>query len=231
MFRIKASDLFVKPKKQKRRVYALIGLIMSGIFSGLFIFVTIYGQYTGNYLVTITKEAKTKGIAISESMNFDKKEAILRIQPLNNTLDSLDNFPIETIENTNGQYFEENRKEQRYIAYTFYLKNIGEEVINLRYNINVIDDYKQLGSGTAFMVRRYQIKDEEPIDLYHNVYSKAITKQNQIADEVMELFKPGEIYRFSLIVWLSGEGEIETSPDMLGGAIKFEWVFRILDAA
>lgn len=205
-------------------------MIITGIFSVLFIFVTVYGQYTGNYLITLTKEAKVKGIAISESMNFDKKEAVLRIAPLNNTLDSLNDFPIQEIENTNGQYFEADRKQQRYIAYTFYLKNIGEEVINLRYNINVIDDYKQLGQGTAFMVRRYQIKDGEPIDLFDNTYSKALTKQNEITNEVIELFEPGEIYRFSLIVWLSGEGEIETTPEMLGGAIKFEWVFRILDA-
>ena len=81
-------------------------MIITGIFSVLFIFVTVYGQYTGNYLITLTKEAKVKGIAISESMNFDKKEAVLRIAPLNNTLDSLNDFPIQEIENTNGQYFE-----------------------------------------------------------------------------------------------------------------------------
>ena len=228
---MKASDLFKQPKKSRKKLYTGLGLLITGFLSIVFVFVTIYGQYTGNYLITLTKDAREKGISISEDNEFNKDESILKIQPLTFTEDMIASFDYEAIESTNGQYFETDGSKQHYIAYTFYIRNLGKEVVNLEYNIVVMDDYKNLASGTAVWVKRTSYKGDQQIgEPFETIYSKAYTNKNEIARVKLASFKPNDVYKFTMIIWLNGEGEnITTSADMLGGALKLEWVFRITD--
>lgn len=231
MITIKASDLFNKPQKNKKKLAFIIVLLITGFLSAVFVFVTIYGQYTGTYLVTLTRETRGKGITLSESYDFVKKSTTLKIEPLNFTEDIIEAFDYQTIESTDGQYFEPIRKKQHYIAYTFYLRNNGNEVVDLDYMIYNHDDYKDLAMGTAVWIKRTLIKDDVLDDNpYTQYYSKAYTSKDLICTETIEMFNPGETYKFTIIIWLNGEGlGIETKPEMIGGALKLDWTFRITE--
>ena len=100
---MKASDLFKQPKKSRKKLYTGLGLLITGFLSIVFVFVTIYGQYTGNYLITLTKDAREKGISISEDNEFNKDESILKIQPLTFTEDMIASFDYEAIESKIGR--------------------------------------------------------------------------------------------------------------------------------
>lgn len=224
MSKIKLSTILGAKKTVAKRSIIGIGLLITGILSFVLVLVTVYGQYTGNYLITVTRKAALKGIAISESVDFEKDKDTLRIQPLNDVEDILaSDLDVESAINTDGQYF----KAKNYIAYTFYLRNSGEEVINLSYQVKVIDDYKRLGEGVYFRVIEYELVGEEFIFVGDDTYSKAITQHEIIADVNIMNFKPNDKRRFTIFVWIDGD---LSESYMLGGAIKFEFNFTITSA-
>lgn len=204
-------------------------LIVTGIISIAFIFVTVYGQYAGNFLISLSKETSNKGIILSEEVFFLEPTSILKIKSVDLMEDILASFDIEKIENTNGQYFENETGSQNYIAYTFYIKNTGTEVVNLNYIILTYDDYKDLAMGTAVWIKRSKVNEDYSLsEINETLYSKAYTNESVITNETIASFKPNDIYKFTLLIWLNGEGEgITTTPEMMGGALKLEWSFKI----
>lgn len=206
-----------------------MSLIITGIISISFIFMTVYGQYSGSFLISLSKNTSNKGIILSEEVFFVNPSSTLKIKPVDLMEDILPSFNLEKIENTDGQYFENETLQQNYIAYTFYVKNTGSEIVNLNYNIMAYDDYKDLAMGTAVWVKRSKVEEDySTSEVYEKLYSKAYTNDNVITDETIIGFKPNEIYKLTLLVWLNGEGNgIQTTPDMIGGALKLEWSFII----
>ncbi len=222
MIEIRISEILgAGPKASKRKTRLRIGLIITGFLSIILVFVTIYGQYTGTYLIAVSKDARQKGIAISNGIEFEDTRTQLKFDPLNDVDDILESFlNIEAAEITDGHYFE---KGQNYLAYTFYIKNIGRETVNLVYRIRITDDYKDLGLATFVRVREYEVGDKIRL-LRDEKYSKAISDSDLIADEEILSFKPNEVRKFTFFVWLDGD---YSTPEMKGGAIKMDWVFGI----
>lgn len=201
-----------------------IGLIVTGIISVILVIVTIYGQYTGNYLITVTRQASLKGIAISETLDFNSNKDTLKIIPLNDVEDILpSNMNIEGAINTDGQFSEG----EHYIAYTFYLRNSGEETVNINYQVKIIDDYKKLGSATFFRIFEYELIGEEFSFVSDETYSKFYSEKDIIADVNVINFRPNDIRKFTFFVWIDGD---YSNANMRGGAIKLEFVVGITSA-
>lgn len=222
-----------KPKQSKRRKKLTIGLILTGILTISLAFITIYGQYTGTYLIGITGEASRKGIAISSNRDFtdasDKIE-FKPVTPLEGVEDILEGvLNIDGAINNDGQFVEVG---QQYIAYTFYLKNVGDEAVDVEYSINIIDDYKKIGMATFVKVIEFETNNDDVmlVPLRGINYSKSLLESdsNRIANVIIENFKPGDIKKFTFFVWFDGE---YSTKEMMGGAIKLEWVFGILNAS
>ena len=219
---MKVSELFnIKEDKKKSKIWIL--LLITGALSLLIAVITVYGQYTGNYLISITKQAQKKGIAISETNDFNELKSDIKFKPLNDLTDISESWlDIGEAENTDGQYYTEGLE---YIAFTFYLKNTGDETINVNYQIKVLDDYKNIGLATIFKVREYvNINNEFRLKDDIN-YSKAFNdNKDTIASVDILGFRTGEVRKFTFFVWFDGE---YSKPEMMGGAIKFDWVFGI----
>lgn len=221
---IKISEILgAKPKENKRRK-ATIGLIITGLLSIVLVFVTVYGQFTGNYLITVTRQASLKGIAISENVDFDKDYDTLKITPLNDVEDTLESdLDVDNALNTDGQYHHSNH----YIAYTFYLRNSGQETVNVDYQVKIIDDYRHLGQAVIFRMIEYELVNDEFLFVSDEKYSRSITDTEIIANVEIKNFKPNDKRRFTFFVWIDGD---LSGPEMLGGAIKIELNFGIRTA-
>lgn len=224
---MRVSELFnIEPKKKKNKLGIL--LIITGFLSVLIAIITVYGQYTGTYLISVTREAHRKGIAISETKDFLNQNIDINLDPLNDVEDMQASWlDIEAAERTDGQYYDP--YENKYVAFTFYLKNTGDETINVNYQIKITDNYRNLGDATFFKVREYLEVGDDFRLLHDTNYSKALldSDTNTIASVDIIQFRVGEIRKFTFFVWI--EGEFST-PEMMGGAIKFEWVFGITSA-
>lgn len=221
MRRIKLSDILgSRPAAARKSLKITLGLIITGILSVIFVFVTIYGQYTGNYLISVRDDAALKGIAISPVRDFSQQSDQITFEPLNDIDDIAEGWlNIEEAESVDGPYLDA----ENYIAYTFYLKNVGQEAVNVSYQIKVKDDYKNLAYATFVKVRDYEVNHHDNLIADTN-YSKALNHSSIIADVVIENFKPNDVKKFTFFVWFDG---FHSNPSMKGGAIQLEWVFYI----
>lgn len=224
---MRVSELFNIEQKKKKNIMGIL-LIITGFLSLLIAIITVYGQYTGTYLISVTREAHRKGIAISETRDFTTNKVDINLDPLNDVEDIQASWlDVEAAEKTDGQYYDPH--ENKYVAYTFYLKNTGDETINVNYQIKIVDNYKNLADATFFRVREYiEVGDDFEL-LRDNDYSKALLEEdsNNLSSVDISQFRVGEIRKFTFFVWIEGN---YSTPDMMGGAIKFEWVFGITSA-
>lgn len=224
MIKIKISEILGAKKAIRRKSIVGLGLLITGILSFILVLVTVYGQYTGNYLITVTRRASLKGIAISESRDFDKDLDTLKIIPINDVEDILSSdLDVESAVNTDGQLIHD----KHYIAYTFYLRNSGEEVVNLSYQVKVIDDYKHLGNAVFFKIIEFKLVGDEFEEVSDETYSKFYTGHDIIADVNIFNFKPNDKRKFTFFVWIDGD---HSTKEMEGGAIKLEFNISISTA-
>ena len=84
---MKLSELWGKKQVGKQTRKALIFLIPSFILTAIMIFVTFYGQDTGDFSIGIDKETHQKNISISANANTKENNKIIRakarpIQPI-----------------------------------------------------------------------------------------------------------------------------------------------------
>lgn len=215
-----------KPEDNKRR-NVKIGILITGILSLAIIFFTIYGQHAGLFTISMTNEAHDKGINISTSIDFPEEEplAVLKVEPVIEVGDMLEgNMEQEEAENTDGQYFDPDRND--YIAYTFYLKNTGSEIIDVNYRLKVLKQYKNIGHATFIkIVETLYSEDKTVIKREEDkVYPQiGLSREHEIDIDIKAL-RPNQIKKFTVFMWFDGR---YTDPSMIGGAIKVDWLFSI----
>jgi len=84
MFNLKTKNKLSKETK------VTIGLIVTGILSILLVLITIYGQFTGTFLIKLTHVAERKGIVLFEDRDSIGGEEKLVLEPVRDTLDILE---------------------------------------------------------------------------------------------------------------------------------------------
>ncbi|MFA5526579.1 MAG: hypothetical protein WC992_07135, partial [Acholeplasmataceae bacterium] len=124
-----------------------------------------------------------------------------------------------------------------YVAYTFYLTNNGFQPADIIYHIRITDSYKEMNDAIRVLV----IEDEEKTifqkpDNYEGsvpiAYTQPLQNSQHFLSETIVMrktltdFKPGEIRKFSVIVWIEGT-DPDTTDDILGGMIKLQMNFSI----
>jgi hypothetical protein len=220
---MRLSDVFMdKPIRKSKRIFGrilTIGALITGLLSSVIIFTTIYGQYTGTFTLSLQRDALEKGIELSDTFDFKNPKTSLSILPVTEIGDMVEgNLNIEAARNQDGQYMDPTIP--YYVAYTFYLRNSGQEVINLYYRLRVVDSYK--GVETAVMVK-YIEEDLNTLTYSDKNYTKNLDN-SYIIDEYITNFLEGHVKKITIFLWFDGE---LTTPAMIGGGIKLELVYTI----
>ena len=216
MFHLKTKKKLTKEQK------VTIGLIVTGILSILLVIITIYGQFTGTFVIKLTHTAEKKGIKLSQTDSFLEKTEKLVLNPVSDTEDMIEENIVrigEILQSEGGQY-EDPDGNENYIAYTFFLKNVGEEVVNIKYHFRIVSQQRNLDDSTMIIFYEHSTTGEPPIKTY---YFKEDDDNYLGGKEIMN-FEVGEIRKFTLIVFVDGN---RSSPDMLGGAVKINLIFNI----
>lgn len=222
--------LGVTKKVNTARRITRLGIFLTGILSIVIIAVTIYGQYTGMFVIAITNDISEKGIILSETFDFKNPQETLTIKPLKDVQDITEQMlDIEEAENTDGQYFSKT-KNDNYVAYTFYIKNTGKETINIEYQVNILKEYKNVGNAARLKVINtlYDANKKEfnNLNRTEKTFKKDPDAPDVLAYDEFLLFKPGEIRKLTIFLYFDGR---DTDPSMVGGSIKLEWFFQIAE--
>lgn len=189
-------------------IYVLIGIIYS----------------SGSFSITLDRNLYLRrGLIIYD----DPEYKVFRSELFAETVEEFDNISYkwlpEDLDNYNGSHNGDN-----YVAYSFYIENMGTEVADYWSEIIVADVIKNVDEAVRIKVYR---NGEE------TTYAKT-AKSGQpepgtipfksdtlVVMDHVENFAPGDINKYTIVLWLEGS-DPECTDNVLGGEIKIEMAFN-----
>lgn len=213
-------------KVYKRRIIfkiaSLATLALLLLTTTVYSFVYLVNQ-TGNF--TISLDDATRGnIIMSPTSDFDKKTSFLSAK----ALDYMDNISEKwlpsDIHEQEGEHSADN-----YIAYSFFLKNVGDKIIDYNATIAILAVIKNVDEAvrvavyhekekTVYAKVNRETKEPEPntTPFYSNT---------KVMDRIIQGFKPEEVHKFTIVIWLEGD-DPDCVDDILGGEMKMAKIIR-----
>ena len=214
-----------KIKKREQRIKILkITILLILLFLIILYFILRVVFELGDFTVSLDPQLQEKsGLVMYEKLSEKQNKKILKAEKL----EYMDNICVkwlpENLTDAEGSHNGEN-----YLAYTFYVENMGNMVANYWSDVVIKDVIKNVDD--AVRVRIY--RNGEPV-----TYAKlaangqpepdtvAFESDNIVARSFVENFMPGDIDRYTILLWLEGN-DPECTDNILGGEFKIEMNFN-----
>ncbi len=220
---MKNISVNVSAKKIKKR--NILTKFLFIIFVGLLLllsvayFIAYVVNQTGNFTIMLDKNLKEKKTIIisprSDFVSLPDKMVMDSLKYMDNITESWLPNDIDSIEGPhNGN---------NYLAYTFFVKNISDDtteyhtVIDILSVIKNVDDavrvavYKN-GKKTVYAKRKPDTNEPE-------AGTEPFYRVDQVMNVIHTEFKPGQVDRYTVVVWLEGNDR-ECIDSILGGEMK-----------
>ncbi len=208
------------------RILALFVITLLTFLSLVYGVVYIVNE-TGNFTINLDPNLKaTQNILISNYKDFHETSMILKAD----RLDYMDNI-AESWLPSNIQDHEGPHNDKNFIGYTFFVKNAGKEDAEYESIIEIISVINGVDEAIRVMVYKNDVK---------TVYAKEnkVTKEpesgtteflstRQVMANERTDFKPGEIDKYTIVIWLEGD-DPECKDDILGGEMKLKMTIHEL---
>lgn len=219
-----AKEVIITANKIKKRKHLLkvLNLLTFTVFASMLsVFVVLNFVYNGGKLsINLEKDlVEKKGIVLYDD-SLDKN---ISRKLFATDLEYMDNISINWLPANIDNEAEGSHNGDNYIAYTFFLENQGEETINYWYTVFIDDVIKNVDEAIRVIIYKNGEK---------TVYAKINSDTNEpekgtvpfhdeeiIAVEKQEKFKPGNIDKFTIVVFLEGD-DPDCINQILGGEIK-----------
>lgn len=245
-------ERIAKAAKQSRRIKRILPSVISLIAALLvvvYVLSLLFSQY-GSFTITV-KDFGDRSYALSLSENHSFRQSTSRLNAV--AIKDVDNVTYtnlpDDLNDVDGAHNGEN-----YLAYTFYVKNVGEKECNYKYTMSIVQatvgvdaavrvriyfnpDYYKAESGTYTHSGAYTDyakpktggNGQPEIDpgnrVMTNFYSNDVVVTKQISS-----FKPGDIAKMTVVIWLEGE-DPDCTDDVLGGRFKTDMDVEIVSAS
>lgn len=189
-------------------------LILSIIYNG------------GHFTVTLDPNfALETGIVIYENKEYKETRGKLIAEGI----DFMDNISINWLPKDIDKEKDGSHNGQNYIAYTFYIENEGKEVQNYWYSVVIDDVIKNVDDAVRIMIfRNEEKKVYAKLSAYTNKPEEGTTAFYSDEYAVLEGrkdFKPGDIDKMTVVIWLEGD-DPECVDALIGGEIKMHMEIR-----
>lgn len=205
-------------KKKIMTRFVTLGVATSlFVLSILYVMLYIVNQ-TGNFTISLDQNLKTnKRIIMSSREDFSSASSILKVNSLKYMDNITESWIPEMAIGTEGDQSGED-----YLAYTFFIKNNGEKAIQYSREIRIQSVIKNVDEAVRVAVylngekKTYAklAKDGNPEPNTIAFYSN-----HQVLNENREDFKPGDIDKYTVVIWLEGE-DPECVDNIKGGEMK-----------
>ncbi len=217
------TDVIKHEKNWKKRLRFILLLILL-LFLALYMVIGIIYN-SGSFSITLDKNLYfDKGLIIYD----DPEYKVYRSELLAQSPESFDNVSEYWIPDDIDDLGGGSHNGENYLAYTFYVENMGNMVANYWSDVVIKDVIKNVDD--AVRVRIY--RNGEPV-----TYAKlaangqpepdtvAFESDNIVARSFVENFMPGDIDRYTILLWLEGN-DPECTDNILGGEFKIEMNFN-----
>lgn len=185
--------------------------------------------YSEGKFTVILDSNKTleSGLAIFDSLNNSHGKRKLEATPIK----FMDNISYKWIPANVNDEADGSHNGQNYIAYSFYVENQGNEVLNYHYEVVVDDVIKNVDN--AIRIRIYR-NGEETTYAKRNFLDNQPERDTQPFKEIKNAegtiilervtgFKPDDLDRYTILVWLEGD-DPDCTDALLGGELKMHMV-------
>ena len=172
------------------------------------------------------------GFVIRLNRDFSKKNGIILQETINNPtykfqlsagdIKDLTNISINWLPDNLHDEADGSHNGENYLAYTFYLHNMGTRTVDYWYTIYVDDVVNRVDTAIRLMLYR----NDEKV-----VYAKQAANGGDepgtvqfksddiVTSQVVRDFSPEEIDKFTIVMWVEGD-DPECLDDLIGGMIK-----------
>lgn len=225
LFTVKATAKAIR----RRAVILKVAAVVAGIsISILLIFYGLihFANSLGNFTVKVADESDEFKITLSEDKSFENPTTFLHAEVLDDMDNITESWLPDDVDEIDGPHNGNN-----YIAYTFYIKNIGNKPLD--YNVDIAIDSVSKETDEAIRVKVY--KNGESIVYAKYQKDSIIPEPNTtpfyssrlVMSELRESFKAGDIDKYTIVIWLEGN-DPECLDSIKGGNVKMTMNFEIV---
>jgi len=227
-----AKEVIVTANKVKKRKQ-IAKIVRRALFILLIFLILIYvvleiiyneGKFT---VILDSNETLESGLAIFDSLNNSHGKRKLEATPIM----FMDNISYRWLPENIDTEADGSHNGQNYIAYSFYVENQGDEVLNYHYEVIVDDVIKNVddaiririyhnGNDTTYAKRNF-LNNQPEIDT--EPFKEIKNAKGTIISEKIANFKPDDLDRITVVVWIEGD-DPDCEDALLGGEIKMHMV-------
>lgn len=215
---VTAKKINNRKKKEKIITIGLLVLLLVLILA-YFILNIIYNE--GNFTISMDKNTYLQSnLVMYESLN--DRSSVFKLST--SRLEFMDNISISWLPQDINKEAEGSHNGENYIAYSFYLENQGEEIINYWYSFTIDDIIKNVDDAVRVMVF---INDEKTVYAKKSPFTgeaEPNTTPFRDDDETIILQKragmiPEQIDKVTIVIFLEGDDR-ECVNSILGGELR-----------
>lgn len=205
------KKLFIKLTKM---LFALLFAVVSIIY-----FILYLMNNGAGFTIRVDRDLTNSNIFLSLDPTGKNGTRYL----LSKSVEYMDNISVKWIRSDIDTEAVGSHNGDNYYAYTFFLANLGDETINYWYEIDIQDVLLNLDEAIRVMVYRNGER---------TIYAKANSKTGSAEEgtkkffatgipvvEEVEKFAPGDVDRFTIVVWIEGD-DPDCNNQLIGGGIK-----------
>lgn len=225
-----AKEVLVTAKKLKNRKkfykqakWILLFILIFLIIVYIILEVTYNG---GHFTISLDKNTTLKqNLVLYEDIKYKEPQVKLSA----GKIDFLDNISIDWIPKDIDSEKDGSHNGDNYIAYTYYIENIGEDVVNYWTELYIDDVIKNVDEALRVMVfengkKTVYAKINSITNLPENGTTPFYSK-DKVFVRKRDLIKPNEIDKYTIVIWLEGD-DPDCLDDILGGEIKMHVKIR-----
>lgn len=193
----------------------------------IYIIALLYSRY-GAFTVSVNKfDNLDYALTLSESPDFDARTSRLN----NETEEEITNIATNSLpnwlDNVDGKHNGAN-----YVAYTFYCRNEGIKTVTYSYKLFIAN--MTLDIEKAVRIRLY-VNGEYTDYAYPRTDggegpepgTTAFQAGNTIVKKDISNFKPGDVTKYTVVIWLDGD-DPECLDNILGGQFKVDMEMTVV---
>lgn len=239
---LKGTRLLARRANEVRRyriLRKLIPLTMACIVvlvSLIYVVSVMYSKF-GSFTVSVNKYHELQyGLSLSEYGDFRKPTSNLQCH----AAEDITNIDGSTLADLNLGSVDGADSGENYLCYTFYCKNTGTETISYDHAINIINMTQDIDEA----VRIRLIFSRNGKDAVTTDYARAagVDENNNsvpepdtvpflnkftVMSETVHDFAPGEISKYTVIIWLEGN-DPQCLDNIIGGEFKMDMKFQVV---
>ena len=222
--RTDAEDI-VRLKKRRR----ILGIILGAVTAMLAIIFIISMLVTkwGDLVIEIDRPAVAKGITLSETKDFENKSVSLSAkQALDVTNITYNWLPVDLDTSKDGEHNGDN-----YVAYTFYVRNDGEEAFPYDAVLDITGVAKSADEACRVMIYKNGEKSIFAKGQYDDREKAEPNSVKFIDDKTVyrtrtEDFEVGAVDKYTIVIWIEGE-DPQCVDEIRDGFVRMRMLFQV----